>query len=74
MEEPHQRGRVMFADVVHSMEIAEELGPEPWHRILDRFFQILAEGVHRFEATELLGRLATAAGSGHASLCAGVHP
>jgi class 3 adenylate cyclase len=42
---------VLFADVVHSMEIAERVDPEDWHRILDRFFQILAAGVHRFEGT-----------------------
>jgi class 3 adenylate cyclase len=42
---------VLFADVKGSMELAESLDPEEWHRILDRFFQILAEGVHRFEGT-----------------------
>ena len=42
---------VMFADVQGSMELAEELGAEAWHRILDRFFEILSEGVHRFEGT-----------------------
>src|SRR2546427_8011270 len=30
---------------------AEQLDPEEWHRLLDRFFQLLAEGVHRFEGT-----------------------
>src|SRR5262249_42756919 len=25
--------------------------PEQWHKILDRFFQILSDGVHRFEGT-----------------------
>jgi class 3 adenylate cyclase len=34
-----------------SMELAEQLDPEEWHRILDRFFQILTDGVHRFEGT-----------------------
>jgi class 3 adenylate cyclase len=33
------------------MELAEQVDPEEWHRILDRFFQILADGVHRFEGT-----------------------
>jgi class 3 adenylate cyclase len=33
------------------MELAEQLDPEEWHRILDRFFQVLADGVHRFEGT-----------------------
>ena len=42
---------VLFADVKGSMELAEQLDPEQWHRILERFFEILAEGVHRFEGT-----------------------
>src|SRR5213593_4567767 len=42
---------VLFADVKGSMELAEQVDPEEWHRILDRFFQILADGVHRFEGT-----------------------
>ena len=39
------------ADVKGSMELAERLDPEQWHGILDRFFQILTDGVHRFEGT-----------------------
>ncbi len=42
---------VLFADVKGSMELSEQVDPEVWHRILERFFQILAEGVHRFEGT-----------------------
>src|SRR5207245_4454573 len=42
---------VLFADVKGSMELAEQVDPEEWHRILDGFFEILAEGVHRFEGT-----------------------
>jgi class 3 adenylate cyclase len=42
---------VLFADVKGSMDLAEEVGPEGWHEILDRFFQILTDGVHRFEGT-----------------------
>ncbi len=42
---------VLFADVKGSMELAEQLDPEEWHRILERFFAILTEGVHRFEGT-----------------------
>jgi class 3 adenylate cyclase len=42
---------VFFADVTGSMELAEQVDPEDWHRILDRFFEILTEGVHRFEGT-----------------------
>jgi class 3 adenylate cyclase len=42
---------VLFADVKGSMELADQLGAEEWHRLLDGFFQILGEGVHRFEGT-----------------------
>jgi class 3 adenylate cyclase/tetratricopeptide (TPR) repeat protein len=42
---------VLFADVKGSMELAEQLDPEEWHRIMDRFFAILTDGVHRFEGT-----------------------
>jgi len=40
---------VLFADVKGSMDLAEQLDPEEWHKVLNRFFQILADGVHRFE-------------------------
>ena len=33
---------VLFADVVRSMELAERVDPEDWHRLLDRLFRILA--------------------------------
>src|SRR5712692_7782051 len=42
---------VLFADVTGSMELAEQIDPEEWHTILDRFFEILTEGVHRYEGT-----------------------
>ena len=42
---------VLFADVVRSMELAERIDPEEWHRLLDRLFRILTGGVHRYEGT-----------------------
>ncbi len=42
---------VLFADIQRSMELANAIDPEEWHRIMDRFFTILAEGIHRFEGT-----------------------
>ena len=42
---------VLFADIERSMELAEQVDAEEWHGLLDRFFAILAEGVHRFEGT-----------------------
>jgi class 3 adenylate cyclase len=51
LEAEHKQVTVLFADVKGSMELAEQLDREEWHRILDRFFQILTDGVHRFEGT-----------------------
>src|SRR5205809_4751934 len=51
LEGERKQVTVLFADVKGSMELAEQVDPEAWHRILDRFFAILAEGVHRFEGT-----------------------
>ena len=42
---------VLFADVVRSMELAERVDPEEWHRLLDRLFRTLAGGIHRYEGT-----------------------
>src|SRR3954451_20595522 len=33
------------------MELAGRCDPEVWLRIMDRFFSILSEGIHRFEGT-----------------------
>jgi class 3 adenylate cyclase/tetratricopeptide (TPR) repeat protein len=51
LEGERKQVTVLFADVKNSLELAEQVDPEQWHRILDRFFQILADGVHRFEGT-----------------------
>jgi class 3 adenylate cyclase/tetratricopeptide (TPR) repeat protein len=42
---------VLFADVKGSLALSEQTGAEAWHEVLDRFFRILADGVHRFEGT-----------------------
>ncbi|MGH7820085.1 MAG: adenylate/guanylate cyclase domain-containing protein [Candidatus Binatia bacterium] len=51
LEGERKQVTVLFADVKGSMELADELDPEEWHGILDRFFQTLADGIHRFEGT-----------------------
>ena len=51
LEGERKQVTVLFADIQNSMELAERIGAEEWHRVLDRFFQILNEGVHRFEGT-----------------------
>ncbi len=51
LEGERKQVTVLFADVKGSMDLAEQVDAEAWHRIMDRFFTILAEGVHRFEGT-----------------------
>ena len=51
LEGERKQVTVLFADVMGSMELAEQSDPEEWRRIMDRFFAILCEGVHRFEGT-----------------------
>ena len=51
LEGERKQVTVLFADVKGSMELAEQLDPEEWHAIMDRFFAILTDGVHRFEGT-----------------------
>jgi class 3 adenylate cyclase/tetratricopeptide (TPR) repeat protein len=51
LEGERKQVTVLFADVKGSMELSEAMDPEEWHRILERFFQILSDGVHRFEGT-----------------------
>jgi class 3 adenylate cyclase len=51
LEGERKQVTVLFADVKGSMALAESVDPEQWHTILDGFFGVLAEGVHRFEGT-----------------------
>jgi class 3 adenylate cyclase len=51
LEGERKQVTVLFVDIQRSMELAEGIDPEDLHRLLDRFFQILADGVHRFEGT-----------------------
>jgi class 3 adenylate cyclase/tetratricopeptide (TPR) repeat protein len=51
LEGERKQVTVLFADVMGSMDLAERTDPESWREMMDRFFAILAEGVHRFEGT-----------------------
>ncbi|MEA2429951.1 MAG: hypothetical protein QOI19_424, partial [Thermoleophilaceae bacterium] len=51
LEGERKQVTVLFADVMGSMELAEQSDPEEWRTIMARFFAILCEGVHRFEGT-----------------------
>ena len=42
---------VLFADVMGSMDMAEQTDPEEWRQIMQRFFTLLSDGVRRFEGT-----------------------
>jgi adenylate cyclase len=50
-EAEHKQITVLFADVVGSLELAEQVGAEEWRRIMERLLAILREGVQRFEGT-----------------------
>ena len=49
LEGERKQVTVLFADVKGSMDLAGRLDPEEWARIMGRFVDILADGVHRFE-------------------------
>jgi class 3 adenylate cyclase len=40
---------VLFVDVKGSMKLAEQLDPEAWSQIMQRFFRIFCDSVERFE-------------------------
>jgi class 3 adenylate cyclase/tetratricopeptide (TPR) repeat protein len=42
---------VLFADVSNSMELAERSDAEQWRRVMNDFFALLCEGIHRYEGT-----------------------
>ena len=51
LEGERKQVTVLFVDVKGSMDLAAKVDPEAWHGIMDRFFEILTSGVHRFEGT-----------------------
>jgi class 3 adenylate cyclase/tetratricopeptide (TPR) repeat protein len=42
---------VLFADVMGSMDMAEQHDPEEWRKIMQRFFSVLTDAVEAFEGT-----------------------
>jgi class 3 adenylate cyclase len=49
LEGERKQVTVLFADVKGSMDLAEQMDPEAWSAIMQRFFTLLADGVERFE-------------------------
>jgi class 3 adenylate cyclase len=51
LEGERKQVTILFVDVKGSLELARQVDPEQWHRIMDRFFAIVTAGVHRYEGT-----------------------
>jgi hypothetical protein len=47
LEGERKQVTVLFADVKGSMDLAEQVAPEEWQKIIDRFFAILSDGVRQ---------------------------
>ncbi|HET8882336.1 MAG TPA: adenylate/guanylate cyclase domain-containing protein, partial [Solimonas sp.] len=46
-----KRVTVLFADIKGSTRLAAQAGVELWHEVLDRFFGLLTQAVHRYDGT-----------------------
>ncbi len=51
LEGERKQVTVFFADLKGSIELSSAVDPEVWHEIMDNFFQVLTDGIHRFEGT-----------------------
>ena len=51
LEGERKRVTVLFCDIVESYRLAEQLGPEGMHEIMDQALRLMAEAVHRYEGT-----------------------
>jgi class 3 adenylate cyclase/tetratricopeptide (TPR) repeat protein len=51
LEGERKQVTVLFCDVANSTPIAERLGPEHMHTLLNRFFELALDAVHRYEGT-----------------------
>ncbi len=51
LEGERKQVTVLFCDIVRSSALAGELGAEGFHELVDRFFAVALEEVHRYEGT-----------------------
>ena len=51
LEGERKQVTVLFCDLANSTAIAERIGPENMHTLLNRFFELALEKVHRYEGT-----------------------
>jgi class 3 adenylate cyclase/tetratricopeptide (TPR) repeat protein len=51
LEGEHKRLTVLFCDLADSSRLAQHLGPEAMYELLNRFFELALQEVHRYEGT-----------------------
>jgi len=51
LEGERKQVSVLFCDLANSTALAERLGPEAMHGLLNRFFALALDAVHRYEGT-----------------------
>lgn len=51
LEGERKQVTVLFCDLANSTPIAERIGPEAMHTLLNRFFEVALQEVHRYEGT-----------------------
>ncbi len=51
LEGERKQVTVLFCDLVNNTALAERLGPEKMHTLLNRFFALALDDVHRYEGT-----------------------
>jgi class 3 adenylate cyclase/tetratricopeptide (TPR) repeat protein len=51
LEGERKQVTVLFADVSGSMDLAEALDPDDWAQMMNQFFALLTDGVHRYDGT-----------------------
>ena len=51
LEGERKQVTVLFCDLANSTRIAERIGPEAMHTLLNRFFEVALNAVHRYEGT-----------------------
>jgi class 3 adenylate cyclase len=51
LEGARKQVTVLFCDLANSTPIAERIGPEAMHTLLNRFFEVALNEVHRYEGT-----------------------
>src|SRR2546425_7107065 len=51
LEGERKQVTVLFCDLTNSTALAERLGPENMHTLLNRFFALALDDVHRYEGT-----------------------